>query len=163
LWSRAIIVEFKPLSFRDVFDGLERGVEFYKEEAGKNSIVLEKGCLESMASMADGDMRKALNNLELVLVSKDRTGVEDVSITVADVERVLQRKVMNFDSDGDVHYDLLSAFQKSIRGSDPDAALAYLAMLIKGEDLISIIRRLLVISAEDIGLAYPQAISIVKA
>ena len=163
LVSRAIIVEFKQLSFRDVLDGLERGVEFYKEEAGKNSIVLEKGCLESMASNSDGDMRKALNNLELVLVSKDRTGVEDISITVADVERVLQRKVMNFDSDGDVHYDLLSAFQKSIRGSDPDAALAYLAMLIKGEDLISIIRRLLVISAEDIGLAYPQAISIVKA
>lgn len=163
LVSRAIVVEFKPLNFAEIMDGLRKGILFYEEEHDIEEITFEAGCLEFIANMADGDMRKALNNLELVLLSKDKVNSKKVHVSLSDVENIMQRKIINFDIDGDAHYDLLSAFQKSIRGSDVDASLLYLAMLIKGEDMISIIRRLLVIAAEDIGLAYPQGISIVKA
>lgn len=162
LVSRSIVVEFKPLEFQEVLEGLRRALEFYREEKALESIDISKKSLEFIAALSNGDMRKALNNLELALMATWRTGQPKAVVRDEDVERVLQRKIINFDMDGDYHYDLLSAFQKSIRGSDEDAALLYLAMLIKGGDLQSIIRRLLVIAAEDIGLAHPQAISVVK-
>lgn len=163
LVSRSIIVEFKPLTFQEVLGGLRRGIEFYKDIHEVKEIDVSEGVLRALASLSGGDMRKALNNLELLFMANERVNQKVLRITEEDAEKVLQRKVINFDLDGDEHYDLLSAFQKSIRGSDENAALLYLAMLLKGGDLISVNRRLLVIAAEDIGLANPQAISIVKA
>ncbi|HBW12523.1 replication-associated recombination protein A [Proteiniclasticum sp.] len=163
LVSRSIIVEFKPLSFQEIIEGLERGILFYKENHKVESIEVSEGVLRALASLSGGDMRKGLNNLELLFLAKERLNQKVLQITEEDAERILQRKMINFDLDGDEHYDLLSAFQKSIRGSDENAALLYLAMLLKGGDLISVNRRLLVIAAEDIGLANPQAIAIVKA
>lgn len=163
LISRAIVVEFKPLEFLDVMNGMQRALDYYKEEHGISDISIPKESLQFIASLANGDMRKAINNLELILMANDKVNQNIMEIAQSDVEMILQRKIINFDMDGDYHYDLLSAFQKSIRGSDENAALLYLAMLLKGGDLISVNRRLLVIAAEDIGLANPQAISIVKA
>lgn len=116
-----------------------------------------------LARMSSGDARTALSALELgaLTTPPDERGVIRLDLSVA--EQCIQKKAYAFDKDGDAHYDLLSCFQKSIRGSDPDAALHYLARLLKGGDLKSIGRRLLVIASEDIGLAYPSAISIVKA
>lgn len=163
LVSRSIIVEFKPLSFQEILGGLARGIEFYKDNHDVEQIEVSEGVLKALASLSAGDMRKALNSLELLFLSKGRLNQKILRITEEDAEKILQKKMINFDLDGDEHYDLLSAFQKSIRGSDENAALLYLAMLLKGGDLISVNRRLLVIAAEDIGLANPQAISIVKA
>lgn len=163
LVSRSIIVEFKPLTFQEILRGLERGIKFYKENHEVEEIKIPEGVLRALASLSGGDMRKALNNLELLFLSKERVNQKVLEVTEEDAENILQRKMINFDLDGDEHYDLLSAFQKSIRGSDENAALLYLSMLLKGGDLISVNRRLLVIAAEDIGLANPQAISIVKA
>ncbi|WP_312650198.1 replication-associated recombination protein A [Proteiniclasticum sp.] len=163
LISRAIVVEFKPLEFEDVMNGILRALEYYKEEHDITDIHITKESLQFIASLANGDMRKALNNLELILMANDKVNQNVMEISQSDVEMILQRKIINFDMDGDYHYDLLSAFQKSIRGSDENASLLYLAMLLKGGDLISVNRRLLVIAAEDIGLANPQAIAIVKA
>lgn len=163
LVSRSIIVEFKPLTFQEILRGLERGIKFYKENHEVEEIKIPEGVLRALASLSGGDMRKALNNLELLFLSKERVNQKVLEVAEEDAENILQRKMINFDLDGDEHYDLLSAFQKSIRGSDENAALLYLSMLLKGGDLISVNRRLLVIAAEDIGLANPQAISIVKA
>lgn len=162
LVSRSIVVEFKPLEFVDILKGMERAIDFYKEEKGLEEIKIEQVSLNFIASLANGDLRKAINSLELVFMAKDRVNAKSIEINQEDVENILQRKIINFDLDGDSHYDLLSAFQKSIRGSDENAALLYLAMLLKGGDLISVNRRLLVIAAEDIGLANPSAMSIVK-
>ena len=162
LVSRSIVVEFKPLEFVDILKGMDRAIEYYKEEKDLEEIKIEKVSLNFIASLANGDLRKAINSLELVFLAKDRVNAKIIEIEQVDVENILQRKIINFDLDGDSHYDLLSAFQKSIRGSDENAALLYLAMLLKGGDLISVNRRLLVIAAEDIGLANPSAMSIVK-
>lgn len=162
LVSRSIVVEFKPLEFVDILKGMDRAIKFYKEEKWLEEIKIEKVSLNFIASLANGDLRKAINSLELVFLAKDRVNAKVIEIKQEDVENILQRKIINFDLDGDSHYDLLSAFQKSIRGSDENAALLYLAMLLKGGDLISVNRRLLVIAAEDIGLANPSAMSIVK-
>lgn len=163
LVSRAIVVEFKPLEFDDILLGMERAITYYKEENGLENIEISKTSMDFIASLSNGDLRKALNSLELVFLSKYKANQREIQVSQEDVEMILQKKVFNFDMDGDYHYDLLSAFQKSIRGSDENAALLYLAMLLKGGDLISVNRRLLVIAAEDIGLANPQAIVITKA
>ncbi len=163
LVSRAIVVEFKPLEFDDILLGMERAITYYKEENGLENIEISKTSMDFIASLSNGDLRKALNSLELVFLSKHKANQREIQVSQEDVEMILQKKVFNFDMDGDYHYDLLSAFQKSIRGSDENAALLYLAMLLKGGDLISVNRRLLVIAAEDIGLANPQAIVITKA
>lgn len=163
LVSRAIVVEFKPLEFEDILKGMEKAIAYYKEENDLDKIEISQPSLDFIASLSNGDLRKALNSLELVFLAKHKANVKDMLVSQEDVEIVLQKKVFNFDLDGDYHYDLLSAFQKSIRGSDENAALLYLAMLLKGGDLISVNRRLLVIAAEDIGLANPQAMVITKA
>lgn len=163
LVSRAIVVEFKPLEFEDILLGMERAIAYYKKENGLENIEISKTSMDFIASLSNGDLRKALNSLELVFLSKHKANQREIQVSQEDVEMILQKKVFNFDMDGDYHYDLLSAFQKSIRGSDENAALLYLAMLLKGGDLTSVNRRLLVIAAEDIGLANPQAIVITKA
>ena len=115
-----------------------------------------------LASYCNGDVRKALNGLEVALNSTKPNEDKVILIDIDVVKDSTQNKVISYDMDGDAHYDVLSAFQKSIRGSDPDAAIHYLARLVKAGDLISICRRLQVIASEDIGLAYPQAALIVK-
>ena len=124
---------------------------------------LEDGAAAHIAQACGGDVRKALNAVEFLCAAARPDASGAAPITLEDAASVTQRSNMRYDRDGDSHYDLLSAFQKSIRGSDPDAAVYYLARILAGGDLQSACRRLLVTAAEDIGLAYPQAIAIVKA
>ena len=161
LLSRCSVFEFKQIMPDEVKKALIRGKKVLEEEYGKIVEVSDEA-LEHFANMAYGDVRKALNGLELAFISKTTT--EDVvNITLDDACECTQKSGMKYDKDGDSHYDILSAFQKSIRGSDPDAAIHYLARLVAAEDLQSICRRILVIAAEDVGLAYPMAISVCKA
>lgn len=162
LLSRSSIFEFKPISDIEIARGLKRAVEILKEDSYID-INYTEDALMDIARVSDGDMRKALNTLEIVVYSTRPNVNNIVDITPENVKKNTFNKILNYDRDGDSHYDILSAFQKSIRGSDPQAAIHYLARLIKGEDLISICRRLLVIASEDVGLAYPNAIVIVKA
>ncbi len=159
--SRSTVFEFKQVTAEEIVPAVERAIRYLEKRDGVE-ISPEPGALEAIASGCGGDVRKAINAVELLYASSRR---EDgrVSIALADVRQLAQRSAMRYDRDGDEHYDIISALQKSIRGSDPDAALHYLARLVEAGDLISPCRRLLVIAAEDIGLAYPQAIPIVKA
>ena len=158
--SRSTIFEFKPISQEAALQAVRRGVAFM-EEKERVTAEPEPGALEHIASACGGDIRKAMNAVELLFSAG---GMEDgkMTITLADAQAATQRSALRFDRDGDSHYDVLSAFQKSIRGSDPDAGVHYLARLLEGGDLPSVCRRLLVIAAEDIGLAYPTAITVVK-
>ncbi|WP_123054003.1 replication-associated recombination protein A [Clostridium sp. JN-1] len=159
--SRCLVLEFKPLSQKDIVNGLSRCIEISKKDLGYKFIKYDEDALYYIANLSNGDLRRALNIMEIILCCSKKE--DEIKITVDSICELNQKKLLNHDRDGDSHYDVLSAFQKSIRGSDPDAAVFYLAILIKAGDLTSICRRLLVIASEDIGLAYPQAISIVKA
>ena len=162
LLSRSTVFEFKPLEKLDVEKGLKRAVEVLNEDSYMD-IECNNDAIEDIAILSDGDMRRALNILEVVVYST-KPNKDNITYIDSDVIRASTfNKIINYDKNGDSHYDILSAFQKSIRGSDPQASIHYLARLIKGGDLISICRRLLVIASEDIGLAYPNAIVIVKA
>lgn len=160
--SRSIVLEFKKLTKEDIVQGLKRALELIKDDFPGKIISYDEAALDYMGELCEGDLRRALNILELILYSNSLRE-DKVHIAVDSVEKFSQKKILNYDRDGDSHYDILSAFQKSIRGSDANAAILYLGMLIKAGDLASICRRLLVIASEDVGLAYPQAISIVKA
>lgn len=161
--SRSVIFEFKPIEVSEVKKALIRGVEILKKDEFKNyNFSVADDALEHMAEMSGGDVRKALNSLEIVSMAANPDKELNIHITLSDAEQATQKKTTKYDKSGDSHYDILSAFQKSIRGSDPDAGIHYLARLIAGGDLQIICRRLMVIAAEDIGLAYPQAITIVK-
>ncbi len=159
--SRSTIFEFKQLTPQAVKQAMERAV-CYLAERNALTVTAEDGALDYVASSCGGDLRKALNAIE-VLFSAAPPKATTLNLTMADMVAVTQRSSMRYDRDGDNHYDLLSALQKSIRGSDPDAACHYLARLLEAGDMISACRRLMVIAAEDIGLAYPQIIPIVKA
>ena len=161
--SRSVVFEFKPIEPADVEKALFRAVdELKKTDYTGFNVSVSDDAVRHMANSSGGDVRKALNSLELTFLAAHPDKDKKIEITLDSAVQATQKKVMRYDRDGDSHYDILSAFQKSIRGSDPDAAIHYLARLISAGDLPSICRRLLVISAEDIGLAYPQAISIVK-
>ena len=160
--SRSTIFEFKPVGEEDIKKALDRAITLRSKEFNEISIKVTKEAIEYLAAYCNGDVRKALNGLEVALNSTKPNDDKEILINLEVVKDSTQSKVIAFDMDGDAHYDILSAFQKSIRGSDADAAIHYLARLIKGGDLISICRRLQVIAAEDIGLAYPQAALIVK-
>lgn len=161
--SRATVFEFKPLLKEDVLDGLKRALKILKEEDFKNAnIDFSKDALEYIAEVSNGDLRRALNALELCAYSTKPTSENKIIVDLEVAMECAQIKILNYDKFGDSHYDILSAFQKSIRGSDANASIHYLARLIEAGDLISICRRLLVIASEDVGLAYPSAISIVK-
>ncbi|WP_394272493.1 replication-associated recombination protein A [Butyricicoccus sp.] len=151
--SRCTVFEFRPVTAADAEPAVRRAFSL----ADPSLSVSDEVCAQ-IASSCGGDVRKAMNAVEL-LAQAARGG----TVTLADAEQAAQRSAMRYDRDGDQHYDILSGLQKSIRGSDPDAAVHYLARLLEAGDLISACRRLLVIAAEDVGLAYPQAISIVKA
>ncbi len=155
--SRSTIFEFKPISATDIKKAINRAVQFRQNELNIK-ITINDDALELISHSCGGDVRKAINAIEILTLVTNK----DIVITEQMAKEVAQRSSMRYDRDGDVHYDILSAFQKSIRGSDENAAIHYLARLVEAGDLPSICRRLLVISAEDIGLAYPQAITIVK-
>ena len=163
LLSRSTIFEFKPLSIEDVKEALNRAVEIEKKDFHETKLIVTDEAIEYFAMAGNGDVRKAINGLEVAINSTYPDENKEVKIDVEIAKESTQTRVISYDSNGDSHYDYLSAFQKSIRGSDPDAAIHYLARLIKAGDLISICRRLQVIAAEDIGMAYPQGFPIVKA
>ena len=160
--SRSTIFEFKPVGEEDIKKALDRAINLRSKEFNEISIKVTKEAIEYLAAYCNGDVRKALNGLEVALNSTKPNDDKEILIDLESAKDSTQSKVIAFDMDGDSHYDILSAFQKSIRGSDADGAIHYLARLIKGGDLISICRRLQVIASEDIGLAYPQAAFIVK-
>ena len=160
--SRSTIFEFKPVGEEDIKKALDRAITLRSKEFNEISVKVTHEAIEYLAAYCNGDVRKALNGLEVALNSTKPNDDKEIVIDLEVVKDSTQSKVIAFDMDGDAHYDILSAFQKSIRGSDADAAIHYLARLIKGGDLISICRRLQVIASEDIGLAYPQAAFIVK-
>jgi len=158
--SRSTVFEFQAISADAALKAVRRGVR-YMEDLEQLTARAEEGALEHIASACGGDIRKAMNAVELLFsAGREKDGI--LEITLSDAEAVTQKSAQRYDRDGDSHYDILSAFQKSIRGSDPDAGIHYLARLLEGGDLASAIRRLLVIAAEDVGLAYPTAISVVK-
>ena len=161
--SRSTVFEFKALTPQDIEEALSRALGILQEEDfPHNPIKIDDGVLLHLAEKSGGDVRKALNSLELAVnyTHPDCDGV--IHLTLDAAEQCTQKKVIQYDQKGDSHYDILSAFQKSIRGSDPDAAVHYLARLVAADDIQSICRRLMVIACEDIGLAYPTAISVVK-
>jgi len=159
--SRSTVFEFKPVPPEDIETALRRAAGFLEKEL--NTVIeFEDGVLRHVSVCSGGDVRKAINAVELLVNASANSGGR-ILVTAEDAKIVSQRSALRFDRDGDSHYDLLSAFQKSIRGSDPDAAVYYLARILEGGDLLSACRRLLVAAAEDVGLAYPQAMPIVYA
>ncbi len=158
--SRSTVFEFKQLSKEAVLQAVLRAVQ-YLEKSANLTAVCEEGALEYISSACGGDLRKALNAVE-VLFSAGIPDGDKLPLTLEDAKAVTQKSAMRADRDGDNHYDLLSALQKSIRGSDPDAACHYLARLLEVGQMQSACRRLMVIAAEDVGLAFPQIIPIVK-
>ncbi|MGN1134840.1 MAG: replication-associated recombination protein A [Oscillospiraceae bacterium] len=159
--SRSTVFEFKPVTAEELVPAVNRAFRIAAEQLGI-SVKVEKGAAEYIARGCGGDVRKSINTAELCVLSGENKGSE-IRITKEIAEELTQRSNMKYDRDGDQHYDILSALQKSIRGSDENAAIHYAARLIETGDIISLSRRLLVIASEDIGLAYPQAVPIVKA
>ena len=160
--SRCSVFEFKPVSAHDMEPVIKRGIDYLSEQYGKK-IEIEKSALVHICNMSNGDVRKALNSVEISVIKAVSTLDEIAKITLEDAEQATGRASLKYDRDGDNHYDNLSALQKSIRGSDPNAAVHYLARLIEAGDMQSIVRRLMVIAAEDVGLAFPNAVPFVKA
>ena len=159
--SRSTVFEFKQITADDALPAIDRGVDLLNERLG-GTLVLEDGVREHIASACGGDIRKAMNALEL-LSSAARREDGKLLISLEDAQTAAQKSAMRYDREGDNHYDIASALMKSLRGSDPDAAVHYLARLLEAGDLITAIRRLLCSASEDVGLAYPQAVPIVKA
>lgn len=159
--SRSTVFEFKSIDSEDVIPAVERGFEFLSKE---NNIEIEYSpeVARKIAFGCGGDVRKALNSVENCYLA---TAVKDGKkvVTLETAEELTQKSSLRYDRDGDEHYDIVSAYQKSLRGSDADAALHYLARLLEAGDLPSACRRLMVCACEDVGLAYPQIIPIVKA
>lgn len=158
--SRSTVFEFKPVEKEEVARAVDRAFRILSEDLGEE-IRLEGGVTSYIASACGGDVRKAMNAAELCTAAV--RSEDEPRITMELAEQLTQRSAMRYDRDGDAHYDILSAFQKSMRGSDPDAALHYLGRLLEAGDLPSACRRLMVCACEDVGLAWPQIIPIVKA
>ena len=158
--SRSTAFEFKSLTCLDIKKAVDRAVKVLSDDKNKPIQVSEESRVR-IAQAAAGDVRKSLNMIELAVMTADED--DDVLIVSDDsVEEILQSNGVRYDRDGEQHYDIISAYQKSMRGSDPDAAIYYLGRLLAAGDLPSACRRLLVCANEDVGLAYPQIISIVK-
>ena len=159
--SRSTIFEFKQIDAAASLQAVKRAVSFMENRTALTAVA-EEGALEYIAGACGGDLRKAMNAVE-VMFSAGQPDGEQILLTLADAKVVTQKSALRADRDGDNFYDLLSALQKSIRGSDPDAACHYLARLLEAGQLQSACRRLMVIAAEDVGLAFPQIIPIVNA
>lgn len=158
--SRSTVFEFKPVTDDEIIPAIKRAFKIMASELNLK-IKLEDGVAEHISKGCGGDVRKSLNTVELCVLSADNNG-ERLLVTLEKAKELTQRSNMRYDKEGDEHYDIMSAFQKSIRGSDENAALHYAARLMEAGDLPSLCRRLLVTASEDIGLAYPMAITIVK-
>lgn len=161
LLSRCTVFEFKSLAPKDVERGVSNALQKLSDAEGL-PVEMTPDALHYLAESAGGDLRKALGCLDFAAVAAP-AGPAGKQITLEMVQQVTRRTAMRYDRDGDDHYDIVSAYQKSMRGSDPDAALHYLARLLEAGDLPSACRRLMVCACEDVGLAYPQIIPIVKA
>ena len=158
--SRSTVFEFKLVSNNEIMRAVKRGAKVLEDEQNCE-IEIPQESLEHIARSCGGDVRKSLNTLELAYLSADDVDGKKI-ITLENVEQLTQKSAFKYDKDGDEHYDILSAYQKSMRGSDPDAAIHYLARLLLAGDLIGACRRLMVCACEDVGLAYPNLIPIVK-
>lgn len=154
--SRGQILQLHGLKPQDILVGLKRALTDTERGLGNYPVIVDESSLMFIASSVNGDFRSALTSLEVVVKSTKPNGEGKYLIRLEDIEEVVQRKSIDGDKSGDGHYNLLSAFQKAIRGSDVDASLHYLARLLETGDLVSIHRRLLVIAYEDIGLARPE-------
>ncbi len=159
--SRSTVFEFKPVGREEIEKAVARAFSLLSEELGRE-VALEDGVCGHISFACGGDVRKAMNACELCVLACGGAGPE-VRVTLESARELTQKSALRYDRAGDEHYDLLSAFQKSMRGSDPDAALHYLARLLEAGDMPSVCRRLMVTACEDVGLAWPQAIPIVKA
>lgn len=159
--SRCTVFEFKAVSWEDVVPAVERAFRLLGEEHGV-SVTLEENVKTVIARGCGGDVRKSLNGVENCFFATSEKNGEKV-ITESLARELTQKSAVKYDREGDEHYDIISAYQKSMRGSDPDAALHYLARLLEAGDLPSACRRLMVCACEDVGLAYPMIIPIVKA
>ena len=159
--SRSTVFEFKPVTASDLVPAVHRAFDFLRNERSE-TIEVEQGVEELIAGSCGGDVRKSINAVELCVMSS-ALGTDGVRrVTLERAKQLAQKSAMRYDREGDEHYDILSAFQKSLRGSDPDAAIHYLARLLEADDMQSACRRLMVTACEDVGLAYPQIIPIVK-
>ena len=158
--SRSTVFEFKALTAGQIVPAVVRAFQFLRDEKSKRFEV-EDGVCEYIAQACGGDVRKAINAAELCFLSRHSN--ENNLITLELAKELTQKSALRYDREGDEHYDIISAFQKSMRGSDPDAAVHYLARLLEAGDLPSACRRLMVTACEDVGLAWPQVIPIVKA
>ena len=159
--SRSTVFEFKSVEPKEIEPAVIRAFDFLAKEGGME-FDLEDGVIHHIACGCGGDVRKAMNSAELCAMAS-RTVDNKRVVTLEICEQLTQRSAFKYDKEGDEHYDIVSAYQKSMRGSDPDAAIHYLARLLEAGDLPSACRRLLVCANEDVGLAYPQLIPIVKA
>ena len=159
LISRSIIFELKPLSREDIKELLKRAVYDKEKGMGSYDAVLEEDAMEFLADLAGGDARHALNAIELGIMTTQRSEDGKIHITLDVAQECIQKRAVRYDKTGDNHYDTVSAFIKSMRGSDPDAAVYYLArMLYAGESVTFIARRIMICAAEDVGIADPQAL-----
>lgn len=160
--SRSNVFEFKSVEAEEIKKALRRALDILRHDMGDIEIDCADEVLLFISETSGGDVRKALNTLEVCVISSSPDKKGNISVSLESAEQASHKKAMRYDTDGDSHYDILSAFQKSIRGSDADAGLHYLARLLSAGDIISPCRRLMVIASEDVGMAYPQAVSIVK-
>jgi len=159
--SRSTVFEFKPLTAQEILPAVKRAFDFLAAET-KDKIEVAPGVPELIARSGGGDVRKAINAVEICVLTAPRGKGKRV-VTYENAENVCATGPVRYDREGDEHYDIVSAYQKSMRGSDADAAIHYLARLLAAGDLPSACRRLMVCACEDVGLAYPQIIPIVKA
>ncbi len=160
--SRSTVFEFKALCSQDIIPAIMRAKGILEDEKGKNIEISEQD-IATIARSSAGDVRRALNTLDLCVLTADNSGEDFLVIDAQLIEQLLANSSVRYDREGDEHYDIISAYQKSMRGSDPDAAVFYLGRLLAAGDIQSACRRLLVCANEDVGLAYPQIIPIVKA
>ena len=163
LLSRSVIFELKALEKSDILELIHRALTDKERGMGAYQAEITDEAADFLADIAGGDARSALNAIELGVLTTEPSGDGRIHLTLEVMSECIQKRTVRYDKTGDNHYDTISAFIKSMRGSDPDAAVYYLGRLLVAGDLLSPCRRLLVIAAEDIGLAYPQAIAITKA
>ncbi len=164
LVSRSQIFELRPLTEEDLFSLLQHALKDEERGLGYLKISADENALRHLAKLSDGDARKALNSLEIAALTTAPEKSGEIKITLAVAEQSIQKKAVVYDGDGDAHYDTISAFIKSMRGSDPDAALYWLAKMIHaGEDPRFIARRIIICAAEDVGLADPMALVLANA
>ncbi|SFK47497.1 putative ATPase [Lachnospiraceae bacterium KH1T2] len=164
LLSRSIIFELKPLTKKNIEDLLMRALTDCEKGLGSYNAVIDDEALHFLSDLSDGDARSALNALELAVMTTEKAADGKIHITLEVAEECIQKRKVRYDKDGDNHYDTISAFIKSLRGSDPDAAVFYLArMLNAGEDIKFIARRMMISASEDVGNADPQALQVAVA